>query len=161
MVVHEEIIKSSLFAETMKIVGLRQAQNAGIEYDYHEEDQPTQSSEPVQVLCIYHLLYEVKHLLKFRFWLWSKGSTLLNAKPKAWLTFACFHMETLVRQTFFCETDNLREILILQIENLVRQTVPSRIYSSSWSNNIPGFITLLDFLRNRSWLIVFALLCRF
>ena len=48
---HEEIIKSSLFAETMKIVGLRQAQNAGIEYDYHEEDQPTQSSEPVQVLC--------------------------------------------------------------------------------------------------------------
>ena len=64
---HEEIIKSSLFAETMKIVGLRQAQNAGIEYDYHEEDQPTQSSEPVQVLCIYHLLYEVKHLLKFRF----------------------------------------------------------------------------------------------
>ena len=55
--------------------------NAGVEYDYHEEDQPTQSSEPVQVLCwkkkkqylsfsficIYHLLYEVKHLLKFRF----------------------------------------------------------------------------------------------
>merc|ERR1712180_235351 len=46
--------------------------NTGVEYDYHEEDQPTQSSEPVQ------------------------------------------------------------------IENLVRQAVPSRIYSSSWSNNIPG-----------------------
>ena len=49
----------------------------------------------------------------------------------------------------------------LQIENLVRQAVPSRIYSSSWSNNIPGFIALLGFLRNRSWLIVIALLCCF
>merc|ERR1711962_1547876 len=47
--------------------------NTGVEYDYHEEDQPTQPSESVQ------------------------------------------------------------------IENLVRQAVPSRIYSSSWSNNIPGF----------------------
>merc|ERR1711990_1156398 len=27
----------------------------------------------------------------------------------------------------------------LQIEALVQQPVPSRIYSSSWANNIPGF----------------------
>merc|ERR1711973_539536 len=55
------------------LVATLSSANTGVEYDYHEEDQPTQSSEPVQ------------------------------------------------------------------IENLVRQTVPSRIYSSSWSNNIPGF----------------------
>merc|ERR1712055_160801 len=54
------------------LVAALSSATTGIEYDYHEEDQPTQSSEPVQ------------------------------------------------------------------IENLVRQTVPSRIYSSSWSNNIPG-----------------------
>merc|ERR1711872_1071341 len=54
------------------LVATLSSANTGVEYDYHEEDQPTQSSEPVQ------------------------------------------------------------------IENLVRQTVPSRIYSSSWSNNIPG-----------------------
>merc|ERR1711928_153645 len=55
------------------LVAALSSANTGVEYDYHEEDQPTQPSESVQ------------------------------------------------------------------IENLVRQAVPSRIYSSSWSNNIPGF----------------------
>merc|ERR1711962_1714914 len=54
------------------LVAALSSANTGVEYDYHEEDRPTQPSESVQ------------------------------------------------------------------IENLVRQAVPSRIYSSSWSNNIPG-----------------------